>query len=137
LRILIVDDSPVIRLLLMRILKDYGECASARDGLEAIDTYRRSLNENLPFDLICLDLGLPGIHGVDVLREVRALHAQSGSLLKPRVLVITASSELSEVEAVIQLGADGYLVKPLVKQRLFEYLTAFGFQGVTGRSGPL
>jgi two-component system chemotaxis response regulator CheY len=125
-RTLVVDDSPIIRILLKNILAAYGECELAKDGREAIDAYDRSLREGLAFDLICLDLGLPTISGIEVLEEIRKREVQSGSSLKARVLIITASTELHEVESVKGRGADGYLIKPIVKERLIEYLTSFG-----------
>jgi two-component system chemotaxis response regulator CheY len=126
-RTLIVDDSPIIRLLLQRILASYGECELAKDGHEALDAYRRRQSEGPPFDLVCLDLGLPLISGADVLEKIRALEAANGSPVKSRVLVITASSELVQVDAVQRQGADGYLVKPIDTQKLAEYLKSFGF----------
>jgi two-component system chemotaxis response regulator CheY len=125
-RTLIVDDSPVIRILLQRILAAYGECEQAKDGQEAIDSYSRALSEGPPFDLVCLDLGLPEVSGPDVLVKIRALEAQNASAAKSRVLVITASSELKSVDAVQRQGADGYLVKPINKDKLLAYLKSFG-----------
>jgi two-component system chemotaxis response regulator CheY len=124
-RTLIVDDSPVIRILLQRILAAYGECELAKDGQEAIDIYSRGLGDGLPFDLVCLDLGLPEVSGPDVLVKIRALEAQNASAAKSRVLVITASSELKNVDAVQREGADGYLIKPINKEKLLAYLKAF------------
>jgi two-component system, chemotaxis family, chemotaxis protein CheY len=135
-RTLIVDDSPVIRLLLQRILTSYGECESAKDGQEAIDTYCRSVREGVLFDLVCLDLGLPEISGADVLEKIRALEAQNGSPVKSRVLVITSSSESGQVDAVQRQGADGYLVKPIDKKKLLEYLKSFGFLSLPTGAEP-
>jgi two-component system chemotaxis response regulator CheY len=125
-RTLIVDDSPIIRILLKNMLTGYGECELAKDGREAMDAYDRSLRESLFFDLICLDLGLPTISGIEVLRQIREREAQNGSPVKARVLIITASSESSEVESLKGHGADGYLIKPIVKERLIEYVKSFG-----------
>jgi two-component system, chemotaxis family, chemotaxis protein CheY len=130
-RILIVDDSPVIRLILQRDLANYGEVESVQNGHEAIDAFTRRLGEGSPFHLVCLDLGLPDIPGTDVLEGIRALEAKSGSPLKSRVLVITASSESSEVEAARQRGADGYIIKPIDKRKLAEYLESFGLSGAS------
>jgi two-component system chemotaxis response regulator CheY len=134
-RTLIVDDSPIIRLLLQRLLISYGECESAKDGQEAIDAYTRHLSADPPFDLVCLDLGLPKIDGMEVLEKIREIEAKNGWPVRSRVLVITASTELSQGE-VMRQGADGYLLKPIDNERLVKYLRAFGLSGVSAGLGP-
>ena len=140
-RTLIVEDSPVIRLLLQRMLASYGESELAKDGQEAVDAYSRSVSEGPPFDLVCLDLGLPLISGADVLEKIRALEAQSGRATKSSVLVITGSSELDLVDALRRKGADGFLVKPIAKETLVGYLNTFGLLNRTAepepREGPI
>jgi two-component system, chemotaxis family, chemotaxis protein CheY len=140
-RALIVDDSPIIRLLLQRILRSYGECEFAKDGQEAVDTYSRNLSDGPFFDLVCLDLGLPVISGADVLEKIRSLEIEKRSPVKARILVITASSELLQVDAVQRQGADGYLVKPIDRQKLDTYLKSFGFlqmpEGTESAESPI
>ncbi len=137
LRTLIVDDSPVIRSLLQRLLTSYGRCESVSDGQRAIDTFCRYLSEGDPFSLVCLDLGLNGITGADVLEKIRTAEKENGSAVKCRVLVITASSALTDVEAVRRHGADGYMVKPINKEKLAEYMTTFGFQCTPAAGEPV
>ncbi|MEO8592007.1 MAG: response regulator [Candidatus Solibacter sp.] len=135
-RALIVDDSPVIRILLQRVLGGYGECEVAKDGQEGFDTYSRSLGEGVPFDLVCLDLGLPLISGPEVLCRIRALEAESTPPVQARILVITASSEHDMVDTVRRQGADGYLVKPVDRKKLAGYLRLFGFTNLQAGAAP-
>ena len=128
-RFLIVDDSPVIRLVLQRILVSYGTCDLAKDGTEALEAHALSLSEGRPFDLVCLDIGLPGIQGSEVLARLRELEAKTPGSVRTRVIVITASTELGDVEAFHKQGADGYVVKPVNKDKLIEYLKNFGLLG--------
>jgi two-component system alkaline phosphatase synthesis response regulator PhoP len=100
--ILIVEDDEAIRLGLGDALKSEGyrvlACADGRDGL------RVGLQEDP--DLIVLDLMLPGMHGFEVLRSLRADHVETP------VLLLTALGQEEDRVKGLDLGADDYLVKP-------------------------
>jgi DNA-binding response OmpR family regulator len=76
--------------------------------------------ESQPFDLILLDVGLPGMDGFEVLRRLRAKNMSN------RVLILTARGELSDRIAGLQLGADDYLAKPFAMQELLARVRALG-----------
>ncbi|HMG03978.1 MAG TPA: response regulator transcription factor [Chthoniobacterales bacterium] len=76
--------------------------------------------ESQPFDLILLDVGLPGIDGFEVLRRLRAKNMSN------RVLILTARGELNDRLAGLQLGADDYLAKPFAMQELLARVRALG-----------
>jgi len=135
-RTLIVDDSPVIRLLLNRILASYSECELAKDGQEGIDAYSRGVRDGMPFDLICLDLAIPSISGREILEKIRALEAASGSPVRSRILVITSSAEKELVDTVRRQGADGYLVKPVERLKLIDILKTFGLLRLPPGAAP-
>jgi two-component system KDP operon response regulator KdpE len=100
-RVLIVDDEPSIRRLLRTSLKthDY-EVIEAETGAEAV----QKVASEKP-DVVLLDLGLPDLDGVDVIRNIRAISAV------PIVVVTVRSGEREKVEA-LDLGADDYITKP-------------------------
>ena len=101
-RVLVVDDEDAIRDLLSRTLAlaDY-EVDSAPDGRTAVDRMRI-----IDYDLLITDLRMPGVDGLSVIREARRLNAGI-----PIIIVTGHSSEASAIEA-INLGVQGYLVKP-------------------------
>jgi DNA-binding response OmpR family regulator len=76
--------------------------------------------ESQPFDLILLDVGLPGMDGFEVLRRLRAKNMSN------RVLILTARGELNDRLAGLQLGADDYLAKPFAMQELLARVRALG-----------
>ena len=76
--------------------------------------------EDKPFDLLLLDVGLPGIDGFEVLRRLRANH------MSHRVLILTARGELNDRVTGLQLGADDYLAKPFAMQELLARVRALG-----------
>ncbi|GAB4520542.1 MAG: response regulator [Anaerolineales bacterium] len=104
LRILVVDDSPTMRKMIMAALRplqaSFGEAAN---GLEAIEQLALSR-----YDAMTLDLNMPDMHGLEVLRYVRQL-ASLESL--PVVVVSTRGDEVS-LQQTLDAGANRYLVKP-------------------------
>jgi DNA-binding response OmpR family regulator len=76
--------------------------------------------EQTPFDLLILDVGLPGIDGFEVLRRLRAKN------MSHRVLMLTARGELNDRITGLQLGADDYLAKPFAMQELLARVRALG-----------
>ena len=109
-RILVVDDEASIRDLLVKTLAlaEY-EVDVAADGASAIDRLRI-----YPYDLLIVDLKMPGMDGLSVIREARRYKADLP------VLIITGySSESSAIEAV-NLGVAGYLTKPFRVSKVLE-----------------
>ena len=103
-RILIVDDDESIRDVLVEALASiHVETEAVESGLEAL----QRLGDR-HFDLVLLDLRLPGVPGMDVLREVR------NSSPETPVIVITADSGVGSVVETMQAGAAGFIVKPFV-----------------------
>ena len=103
-RILIVDDDKSIRDVLVEALASiHVETEAVESGLEAL----LRLGDR-HFDLVLLDLRLPGVPGMDVLREVR------NSSPETPVIVITADSGVGSVVETMQAGAAGFIVKPFV-----------------------
>jgi len=102
LRVLIVDDEPAIRRFLRTSLSAQGyHVVEAEDGEPALDALRRG-----PMDVLILDLGLPGIDGFEVIRQLREL----GSTI-PIIVLSSRTDERGKV-AALDLGADDYLTKP-------------------------
>jgi two-component system, chemotaxis family, chemotaxis protein CheY len=127
-RILIVEDDYTSRVVLLRLLLPYGETQVALTGREAVDAFSAAITAGAPFDLVCLDIMLPGMDGQAVLREIRALESAADSpARKPaRIIMTTALNDRTNVVAAIK-SCDGYLVKPVDRAKLFACLTGFGF----------
>ena len=107
--ILVVDDEPPIRRLLRTSLSSQGfNVLEAAGGEEALAEIRQSQP-----DLVVLDLGLPDMSGLDLIRTIRA----SGSPL-PILVLSSRSDEKGKVEA-LDLGADDYVTKPFGTAELF------------------
>jgi DNA-binding response OmpR family regulator len=119
-RILIVDDSPVMRTLLTEVLaKEYG-VKSTGDGLEALEYL---LNDE-PVDALILDLSMPQMGGVDLLKRIRSMAA----FVSLPVLVLSGHYESLNRIAAIEAGANDFMTKPFnpleLKLRLSRLLPA-------------
>ena len=79
-----------------------------------------SLLENTTFDLLIIDVGLPGIDGFEVLRQV------SRQKIASRVLMLTAAGDVQDKVNALRLGADDYLTKPFAMQELLARVEALG-----------
>ena len=112
-RILVVDDEAGIRELVGAYLRNEGfEVDESADGEDALDRFRRT-----PPDLIVLDLRLPGIDGLDVLRQIR----RTSSVY---VIVLTARSDETDTLIGLELGADDYITKPFSPRELVARVRA-------------
>ena len=112
-RVLVVEDDLEIADVLRRTLRQEGhEVRTAGDGVEALD-----LAERFVPDLVVLDLGLPGLDGVEVCRRLRAESDVP-------ILILTARTDTADRVEGLDSGADDYLVKPFQRQELLARLRA-------------
>ncbi len=107
-RILIVDDEPLIRLSLTEWLKEENYFTHAvEDGPGAVEAVRRE-----PWDIVLLDLKMPGMDGVEVLREIKKIAPQT------TVIMMTAYASVASSVQAMKEGAYDYIVKPFDVQEL-------------------
>ena len=119
-RVLVVDDEPTVREVVVGYLRRDGhDVREADDGSAALE-----LLDSERFDLVVLDMMLPGVNGLDILRRIRA----AGDM---PVIMLTARSEESDRVAGLELGADDYVVKPFSPREL-----AARVNGVLRRAAP-
>ena len=104
-RILVVDDEVDLADAVATGLRREGYAVDVvHGGVEALDRLQFQ-----PYDLICLDLTMPDMDGLEVCRQIRANPPEGGS---PRVLILTARDSVDEKITGLDVGADDYLVKP-------------------------
>ena len=112
-RVLVIEDDAEITDVLRRFLRQEGhEVRTAVDGYDALP----AAAEFVP-DLVILDLGLPGLDGVEVCRRLRA----EGDV---PILILTARTELEDRVEGLDSGADDYLMKPFERQELLARIRA-------------
>jgi DNA-binding response OmpR family regulator len=115
-RILVIEDDVQLAKQVASALTEAGhDAVIVHNGERALDKAKET-----PFDLIMLDIILPGMDGFDVLRHLRSQHMAS------RVLMLTARGEVKDRVTGLQLGADDYLPKPFVMRELVARVNALG-----------
>lgn len=109
--LVVEDDEDILSLVSKRLVLDGYEVVEARDGDEALKLAR----ERKP-DIAVVDLGLPGLDGIDVLRGIRADKALSEMI----VILLTARAQEADVRRGFAAGADAYVRKPFSPTKLSE-----------------
>ena len=117
-RVLVVDDEEVVRCGYRRVLSADGfRVMAAGDGGEALD-----LMSGDRFDVVLLDLRMPGMDGMDVLRAIKERWPQS------EVVVITGHPCIETAKEAVKLGAYDYLAKPVVPDAVIRATTGAWMQ---------
>lgn len=108
--VVVADDDDDIRdLVELKLTQSGYHVRACTNGVEALDEIRRN-----PPQLAVLDVMMPGLSGIDVLREIRADEA----LAAVRVVLLTARSRDTDVDMGFSTGADDYLIKPFSPREL-------------------
>jgi two-component system chemotaxis response regulator CheY len=117
---LVVDDSKAVRMILARTLKELGyevrEAANGREALEVLAAEKNAVK------LALVDWNMPEINGLELLKRIR-LNPELSSL---RVIMVTTETELDQMAAALEAGANEYVMKPFTKDILLEKLDLVG-----------
>ena len=132
LNILVVDDELVAGKIMRSYLRDYGTCEVASSGLEAMQRVQQYLQERgTMYDLICLDINMPGMDGHQVLKQIR--HLEEEYEIQPsekaRIIMTTLMDDASNVTEAFMNQCEIYLVKPIQKKELLHQLVNLGLIG--------
>ncbi|MGA3258697.1 MAG: response regulator [Bryobacteraceae bacterium] len=117
---LVVDDSRAVRMILARTLKELGfevrEAANGREALDVIETEKTAVS------LVLADWNMPEINGLELLKRLR----QKPELASLVVVMVTTETELDQMAAALEAGANEYVMKPFTKDILVEKLQLVG-----------
>jgi two-component system chemotaxis response regulator CheY len=121
---LVVEDELSSRLILQIFLSHYGDCHIAVSGEEAVAAFRLSLQDAAPYDLICMDIQMPGMGGIEAVRQIREIETADGvpSSNGVKILMASAIDDPREVMRSFNALCDDYFLKPLDASKLLDKL---------------
>lgn len=125
-RILIAEDDFASRKFMLRFLGKYAEVDVTVDGQEAVSAFELALEDKEPYDLVCLDVMMPNLDGLEALETIRQLEEGFGAKKRARVIMTTALDDVSQVEKAFRLGCEGYAVKPINTEKFLMIMDKMG-----------
>lgn len=127
-KILIAEDDVLSRTFLLEFLQDYGQCETAGNGMETIDKFIEAFKAGEPYDLMCLDIMMPKLDGLMVLKLIRELEARQKveAAQQVKIIMMTAIADMEYVDQSFELGCDAYASKPIEIDQIMEVLQDLG-----------
>jgi PAS domain S-box-containing protein len=126
LSILVAEDNEINALLARALLVKLGHRpVVVESGGAAIECWQAARTAGTPFDRVLMDLHMPGMDGLEAARRIRAIEADEQSARTP-IVALTANASAEDREACLAAGMDGFVVKPLERERLALALMTSG-----------
>jgi len=126
--ILVVEDDFISRRLLCRYLEPFGDCDVAVNGEEAVAAVKESVDRGEQYDLICLDIMMPGMDGHETLKMIREYEEENDIVLGQgsKIIMTTSLEDHKSIREAFKASADGYVVKPVEKKKFLSTLSEIG-----------
>lgn len=123
-RILLAEDDFATRKFMLKFLSKYGDCDVTVDGMEAVDAFMMAMEEDEPYDLVCLDVMMPVMDGYQALVGIRKLEQEKNipEEKAAKVIMTTALNDEANVKMAFELGCTIYSGKPIDQERFEQAL---------------
>lgn len=127
-RILIAEDDYVSRKFMIKFLSQFGDCDVTVDGMEAIEVFMMALDEKRYYDLVCLDIMMPEVDGIKVLKTIRKLEVERNVPQENRskIIMTTALNATDEIYDSFESGSEAYSVKPIDTDKFMDVMSRLG-----------
>jgi two-component system chemotaxis response regulator CheY len=126
-KVLVVDDSKAVRMIICKTMRELGfevcEAANGREALEVIEA------GHSPFSLVLADWNMPEVNGLDLLKRLREKPELSALV----IVMVTTETEMSQMTAALEAGANEYIMKPFTRDILMEKLEMTGIHSPAHR----
>ena len=128
LSVLVAEDNEINALLMRSLLTRLGhQVVISTNGEEALESWLAARSASTPYDLVLMDIQMPGLDGIETTKRIRANEAAGAGRRTP-ILALTANTLVEDRYACFEAGMDGFLVKPLDREKLAEALNRLGAQ---------
>ena len=122
LAILVAEDNEINALLARALLGKLGHRPTmVANGAAAVAAWRAAQAAGTPYDIVLMDVQMPGVDGIEATRQIRAAETEA-SLRRTPIVALTANAFAEDREACLAAGMDEFLVKPLDRDRLAAVL---------------
>jgi PAS domain S-box-containing protein len=122
LSILVAEDNQINALLIRSLLAKLGHhTVITTDGNEALESWLSAKSAGSPYDLVLMDIQMPNLDGIETTKRIRELEAGQPDRRTP-ILALTANTLVEDRYACFEAGMDGFLIKPLDREKLAEAL---------------
>lgn len=131
LKCLVVDDDELGRELIVQALDGVATCVTATDGSKAVEGFRTAMDEGSPFDLIILDILMPGMNGHEAGEAIRKIERERGIVLakQVKIIVLTSLNTPQDVmNSFMSAQSAAHLIKPVEPAKLRETLGKLGLR---------
>ncbi len=136
-QVLIVEDDPISADLLHKILAPYGNCVMAKDGNVAFQTFKNAWEiQEKPFNLVFLDILLPGLNGQQVLTKMRQFENDRGILgleERTKIIIISSLKDEKNIADAFHSQVEAYIFKPFHKAKIVSVLQKMGINPANRR----
>ena len=123
LSILVAEDNEINALLMRSLLARLGhDAVIATNGEAALESWAAARSAGTPYDLVLMDIQMPELDGIEAAKRIRRLEAEQPGARTP-VLALTANTLVEDRYACFEAGMDGFLIKPLDREKLEEALS--------------
>jgi two-component system chemotaxis response regulator CheY len=125
---LIVEDDFTARKLMQVYLSDMGESFIAVNGKEAVKVVKNAIEKKEPFDLICMDIMMPEMDGIEAVEIIRQTEKENGieGLSGVKIIMTTAKGQPKDILSAFNIGCEAYLLKPVRKPALMKEIEKLG-----------
>jgi two-component system, chemotaxis family, chemotaxis protein CheY len=128
-KILLVEDELISRRMVKSFLSPFGEVDVAVNANEAFTAVKKAIENNQPYELIFLDIMMPKLDGIAILKKIRYLENQQGfsEETRSKVIMTSSNSDKNIILKAARADCTGYIIKPIDKTRLYNEIHKHGF----------
>ncbi len=130
-RTLVVEDDYITSQVMQEIMLSFGSCDVAEDGMQAIELFTTAHLTGMLYDVVFLDIMMPEMDGQEVLAKFRKVEEMNSikGLDGVKIIMTTALDDFHNIKTVFKNQAEGYIVKPIDKDKVVNALANLGLLG--------